>query len=166
MKEKEKKEKEKKKKKSDGGAVQWQDLSYQATWLSSAFSSACESSSLSHLEQGPPLTGKITNTKSHSHLSLAISEFFVLFHIVSFPVPIPFLVFFFMTIMDSFAADNLVQLQMERERDSQNLYEHVKSMFGDAWSTTVQDIDSSKEKGSPSLLILCSSAIRCVELLK
>ena len=69
-------------------------------------------------------------------------------------------------IMDSFAADNLVQLQIGRERDSQNLCDHVKSMFGDSWSTAVQDIDSSKEKGSPSLLILCSSAIRCVELLK
>lgn len=65
--------------------------------------------------------------------------------------------------------DSFVQLQPERERDSKNLCAHVKKMFGDPWVDafcTGEGSASNKEKGSPALLILCSSAARCVELLK
>eukprot|EP00250_Pteridium_aquilinum_P035709 c984_g1_i1 orf=78-800(+) len=63
--------------------------------------------------------------------------------------------------------ESFISLQQEGgDRDSSNLSKHVKSMFGEAWTDSLCKGEGDKEKGSPTLLILCSSATRCVELLK
>lgn len=57
-------------------------------------------------------------------------------------------------------------VELEGERESFNISTHVKSMFGEAWEASLCKGEGDKEKGNPALLVLCSSAARCVELLK
>lgn len=69
---------------------------------------------------------------------------------------------------NSIPEDSLVHLSEQRDRGAVNLSWHAKNMFGTSWKDALfkGENSSNNQKGSPSLLILCSSATRCVELLK
>eukprot|EP00249_Psilotum_nudum_P007349 c20494_g1_i3 orf=460-1212(-) len=69
---------------------------------------------------------------------------------------------------DPIPVDSVVKLSPERSRSCESLGWHIKRMFGESWQDVLckGEDGNNKEKGSPALLILCSSAMRCVELLK
>ncbi|MCO5584765.1 hypothetical protein L7F22_038697 [Adiantum nelumboides] len=69
--------------------------------------------------------------------------------------------------LPSLPEESFVDLQQEgQERDCNNLSKHVKSIFKETWENSLCKVDGGKEKGSPMLLVLCSSAARCLDFLK
>ncbi|KAH7352122.1 hypothetical protein KP509_19G030700 [Ceratopteris richardii] len=63
--------------------------------------------------------------------------------------------------------ETFVSMEQEGEdREIQNLHKHVKNMFKGTWAKFLCESGRDREKGSPMLLILCSSATRCVDILK
>ncbi|MCO5612551.1 hypothetical protein L7F22_066819 [Adiantum nelumboides] len=68
--------------------------------------------------------------------------------------------------LPSLPEESFVDLQQEgQERDPNNLSKHVKSIFKETWENSLCKVDGFKEKGSPTLLVLCSSAARCLDFL-
>ncbi|KAI5080901.1 hypothetical protein GOP47_0004084 [Adiantum capillus-veneris] len=67
----------------------------------------------------------------------------------------------------SLSEESFVDLQAEgQEREPNNLTKHVKSIFKETWEDSLCKVDKNKENGNPALLVVCSSATRCVDLLK
>ncbi|KAH9329693.1 hypothetical protein KI387_001801 [Taxus chinensis] len=61
------------------------------------------------------------------------------------------------------------KLSNDMDRSVQNLGKHVKAMFGPSWKEVLCEgnlIEGNVEPGSPAILMICSSAARCVETLR
>lgn len=64
------------------------------------------------------------------------------------------------------AGDRIVELSEDIDRATENLGSRVKAVIGPIWKESLCTVDKTGEAGSPVVLVLCSSAIRCVELLR
>ncbi|XP_024378112.1 uncharacterized protein [Physcomitrium patens] len=62
--------------------------------------------------------------------------------------------------------DRIVELTEEIDRSTEKLGSHVKRVIGPIWKESLCTVDKDGDAGSPVVLVLCSSAIRCVELLR
>ncbi|CAH2058256.1 unnamed protein product [Thlaspi arvense] len=63
----------------------------------------------------------------------------------------------------------IVELSQSLERDVSNLGEHIKMSCGSSWRETLcegETIEGKVEPGSPSVLVISSSALRSLELLR
>ncbi|GBG74704.1 hypothetical protein CBR_g19109 [Chara braunii] len=80
---------------------------------------------------------------------------------------------------EEIAEDRLVELSRDKDRAVTNLVWHLKRMFGSTWGEVFgegKDLapktkgDGARDEGipggSPAVLIICSSAMRCVDVLK
>ncbi|KAJ7530038.1 hypothetical protein O6H91_15G075900 [Diphasiastrum complanatum] len=74
--------------------------------------------------------------------------------------------------LDPIPDGSIVELSQGRDRMIEDLSWHIKNIFGQSWEEALckGDLRSSKnlqlEAGSPALLVICSSANRCVNLLR
>lgn len=59
-----------------------------------------------------------------------------------------------------------MELGEEIDRSTERLGSHVKAVIGPVWKESLCNVDKNGDVGSPVVLVLCSSAIRCVELLR
>lgn len=59
-----------------------------------------------------------------------------------------------------------MELTEEIDRSTEKLGSHVKRVIGPIWKESLCTVDKDGDAGSPVVLVLCSSAIRCVELLR
>lgn len=62
--------------------------------------------------------------------------------------------------------DRIVELSEEIDRSTEKLGSRVKAVIGPVWKEFLCNVDKTGDAGSPVVLVLCSSAIRCVELLR
>lgn len=62
--------------------------------------------------------------------------------------------------------DRIVELSEEIDRSTEKLGTRVKAVIGPIWKESLCNVDKAGDPGSPVVLVLCSSAIRCVELLR
>lgn len=63
----------------------------------------------------------------------------------------------------------MVELAEGMEQDIDNLSNHMKSAFGSSWKEVLSDgplEEGSVDNGSPALLIISTSALRSLELLR
>eukprot|EP00246_Nothoceros_aenigmaticus_P015254 TRINITY_DN6252_c0_g2_i1.p1 TRINITY_DN6252_c0_g2~~TRINITY_DN6252_c0_g2_i1.p1 ORF type:complete len:258 (+),score=39.79 TRINITY_DN6252_c0_g2_i1:64-837(+) len=72
---------------------------------------------------------------------------------------------------DTVAENRLVQLEAGKDHSLESMRDHVISAIGPAWEeilcgTKSADGGSGREAGSISMLVLCSSANRCVDILR
>ncbi|KAG0588712.1 hypothetical protein KC19_2G263800 [Ceratodon purpureus] len=67
---------------------------------------------------------------------------------------------------ESIPDDRIVELGEEIERSTEKLGSRVKAVIGPVWKESLCNVDKTGDAGSPVVLVLCSSAIRCVELLR
>ena len=64
------------------------------------------------------------------------------------------------------AGDRVVQLPEDSDHSVEKLGNHVRPVIGPTWKETLCNENKVGDPGSPVILVLCSSAIRCVELLR
>lgn len=64
------------------------------------------------------------------------------------------------------AGDRVVQLPEDSDHSVEKLGNHVRPVIGPTWKETLCNENKVGDPGSPVVLVLCSSAIRCVELLR
>lgn len=64
------------------------------------------------------------------------------------------------------AGDKVVQLPVDSDHSVEKLGNHVRPVIGTTWKETLCNENKVGDPGSPVVLVLCSSAIRCVELLR
>lgn len=62
--------------------------------------------------------------------------------------------------------DRIVELTEEIDRSTEKLGTRVKAVIGPIWKELLCNVDKAGDAGNPVVLVLCSSAIRCVELLR
>lgn len=65
--------------------------------------------------------------------------------------------------------NSMLELSNTMGRNIENLMKHVKAIFGPSWEEVLCEgnvVEGNVEPGCPSLLIISSSAIRCVEILR
>lgn len=65
--------------------------------------------------------------------------------------------------------NSMLELSNTMDHNIQNLMRHVKAMFGPSWEEVLCEgnvVEGNVEPGCPALLIISSSAIRCVEILR
>jgi hypothetical protein len=62
--------------------------------------------------------------------------------------------------------DSVVQLTEDCDHSVDKLGTHMKPLFGPTWREVLCEEARVGDPGSPVILVLCSSAIRCVELLR
>lgn len=73
---------------------------------------------------------------------------------------------------DAVAEENFVQLEEGKDHSLDNLSNHVKAAIGSTWEETLTgaapagDGGPGRQVGNISLLVLCSSANRCVDILR
>lgn len=65
--------------------------------------------------------------------------------------------------------NSMLELSNTMDHNIQNLMKHVKAIFGPSWEEVLCEgnvVEGNVEAGCPALLIISSSAIRCVEILR
>lgn len=65
--------------------------------------------------------------------------------------------------------NSMLELSNTMDHNIQNLMKHVKAIFGPSWEEVLCEgnvVEGNVEPGCPALLIISSSAIRCVEILR
>lgn len=65
--------------------------------------------------------------------------------------------------------NSMVELSNTMDHNIQNLTKHVKTIFGSSWEEVLCEgnlVEGNAEPGCPAILIICSSAVRCVEILR
>lgn len=63
----------------------------------------------------------------------------------------------------------MIELSQELEQDVSNLGEHIKMSYGSSWRETLcegEPIEGKVNPGNPSVLVISSSALRSLELLR
>ncbi|KAH8971790.1 hypothetical protein BDL97_02G160700 [Sphagnum fallax] len=68
--------------------------------------------------------------------------------------------------LDPITEDSVVQLTEDCDHSVDKLGTHMKPVFGPTWREALCEEARVGDPGSPVILVLCSSAIRCVELLR
>eukprot|EP01018_Ginkgo_biloba_P014516 Gb_37210 [translate_table: standard] len=71
--------------------------------------------------------------------------------------------------LEEIPEDCMMDLSNTMDHSIQNLSKHVKTMFGPSWKEVLCEeslFEGSVEPGSPAILVISSSAVRCVEVLR
>ncbi|TVU13773.1 hypothetical protein EJB05_37199, partial [Eragrostis curvula] len=71
--------------------------------------------------------------------------------------------------LDSYSEGCMVQLAEGASQDVESFGDHVKGAFGESWKEELCDanvIEGKIDVGSPALLVICSAALRSLELLR
>jgi len=68
--------------------------------------------------------------------------------------------------LEPISGDRVVQLPEDSDHSVEKLGNHVRPVIGPTWKESLCNENKVGDPGSPVVLVLCSSAIRCVELLR